>query len=301
MYYIIYSLLYLVSLLPFFILYRLSDLAFLIMYYVIRYRRNIVSANLAVAFPEKTLKEREKIAKKFYRALTDTFIETIKLLSISEKEFDKRAYMEMGKVNELVNKGYCIQFEGGHQMNWEYANWAAAKKMKIPFIGIYMRIENKALDRIFYDLRSKFGTVLISATDFRTRMHQLFKGQYSLALVADQSPGSPRYGQWLYFFNKATSFVSGPDKGARKHNAAVIFVRLYKVKRGYYRFEPVEFIENTAALKEGELTLRYRDFLENTIRLQPENYLWSHRKWKSEYIAEYSEGWIDSRPSPTEK
>lgn len=301
MYYILYGFLYLVSLLPFFILYRLSDMACFILYYVIRYRRGVVSDNLLIAFPEKTQKERNKIAWKFYLGLTDTFIELIKLLSISEKEFDRRSFIDLEKVKELIAKGYNIQFEGGHQMNWEYANWAAAKRLSIPFVGVYMRIENKALEKIIYDLRKKYGTVLVPATAFNTRVHHVFNEQYSIGLIADQSPGSPKYGYWLNFFNKPTSFTAGPEKGAKRGKTAAVFVRLYKVKRGHYRFEPMEFIADAGSLESGELTIRYRNFLENTIRLQPENYLWSHRKWKSEYIDEYQERWIDPLPAPTVK
>ena len=298
MYYIIYGSLYLLSLLPFFILYGISDLAYFISYRIIGYRKETVLANLAIAFPEKTIAERKKIARQFYKNLIDTFIETIKMFSISEKEFNNRAVINLDECNALARKGINIQFQSGHQMNWEYVNWITAKKLEMPFVGIYMKLTNKSLDRIFYNMRQKFGTVLVAATEFKNRMHQVFNKQYSLALAADQNPGNPEHAYWLYLFSKPVPFVTGPDKGARRNHSAVVFVKFIKVKRGYYKFETKLVTENAASLKEGELTLLYRDFLEETIREHPDNYLWSHRRWKWEYKKEYEKRWIDEVPAP---
>lgn len=298
MYYIIYGLLYLFSLLPFFILYRISDFAWFLMYRVIGYRKKIVLNNLAIAFPEKTAEERKTIARNFYKNLVDTFIETIKLLSISQKEFERRAQVNLDECNELVKKGLNIQFMGSHQMNWEYGNWIISRHLAIPFVGVYMKIENRSLDKIFYNLRQRYGTVLVAAHEFRKRMHKVFDKQYSLGLAADQNPGGPTNVFWLYFFNRAAPFVKGPDKGARKNRSAVVFVKFVKLKRGYYRFLISVVTEDASRLRENELTLRYRDFLEDTIREHPDNYLWSHRRWKWEYKKEYEHEWIDPQPPP---
>ncbi len=298
MYYLIYGLLYLISLLPFFVLYRISDFAFFIMYYVAGYRKKVVMQNLEIVFPEKSMAEKITIAKHFYKNLTDTFIETIKLFSISEKQFVKRVQMNLDECNAIAAKGKNIQFHSGHQFNWEYANWAVAKNLAIPWVGVYMKINNKPLDKIFYDLRSKKGTILVAAQEFRKRMHQVFNRQYSLGLAADQNPGMPQTAYWLNFFGKPTAFVSGPDKGAIKNDTAVVFVKFIKLKRGYYRFLPVVITENGGSLEEGELTLIYRDFLEATIREHPDNYLWSHRRWKWDYQHDYKNRWIDKTAPP---
>ena len=293
MYYIIYAPLYLISLLPFFILYRISDFAFFIIYYLVGYRKDVVFKNLEIAFPEKTAEEKKIIAKKFYRNLTDTFIETIKLLSISDKEFNKRAIMNLDACNALAAKGRNLQFSCGHQMNWEYGNWVMSQNISVPWVGVYMKINNKALDKLFFKLRSRKGTVLVAAQEFKSRMHQVFANAYSLGLAADQNPGVPQTAYWLYFFGKAAPFVPGPDRGAIKNNAVVVFTKFIKTKRGFYEFVPTIITENGNELKEGELTLLYRDYLEATIRESPDNYLWSHRRWKWEYKAEYKGRWID--------
>ena len=298
MYYIVYPLLYVISLLPFFILYGISDFFFFITYYVAGYRKKIVFLNLEIAFPGKTRQEKKAIAKKFYRNLIDTFLEAIKLLSISEKEFNKRAIFDFTSIRALLDKGKNIQLHSGHQMNWEYGHWAIATQVPVPWIGIYMRINNKTMDRIFYKIRNKGKTVLVAVQEFKNRAHQCFNEQYTIGLAADQNPGSPSKAYWLNFFDRPAPFVSGPDKGARKNNTAVVFVRFVKIKRGYYRFDPEVITENAAELNEGELTLIYRDFLEATIQRNPDNYLWSHRRWKWTYKEAYEKRWIDKTPPP---
>jgi KDO2-lipid IV(A) lauroyltransferase len=301
MYYIIYPFLYILSLLPFFVLYGISDFVFFITYYIAGYRKKVVFDNLDIAFPDKPAAEKKAIAKEFYRNLIDTFIETIKLLSISDDEIKKRAKFDFTIVQALIDKGKNVQLHSGHQMNWEYGHWAVAMQVTVPWIGVYMRINNKALDRLFFDLRNKGKTVLVAAQEFKARAHVCFKNQYALGLAADQNPGVPSKAYWLNFFNRPAPFVTGPDKGARKNNTAVVFVKFVKLKRGFYRFEPRLIVENGADLGEGELTLKYRDFLEETIREQPANYLWSHRRWKWRYSNDYKRRWIDTTPAPVEK
>ncbi|MEO7522693.1 MAG: lysophospholipid acyltransferase family protein, partial [Ferruginibacter sp.] len=278
--------------------YGISDFAYFLMYHVIGYRKLIVMKNLDIAFPEKSLEEKIYIAKKFYKNLTDTFIETIKLLSISDKEFNKRAIMDLDECNALAAKGKSLQFSCGHQMNWEYGNWVMSQNMSIPWVGVYMKINNKALDKLFFNLRSKKGTVLVAAQEFKSRMHQVFSQPYALGLAADQNPGAPANAYWIYFFTKATPFVSGPDKGAIRTNAAVVFAKFVKTKRGFYKFVPTIITEDGSSLKEGELTLLYRDYLEATIRENPDNYLWSHNRWKWDYRPDYGHKWIDTVPPP---
>ncbi len=295
MYFLTYGLLYTISLLPGFILYRLSDFAYLLIYRIIGYRKKVVFHNLEIAFPEKSASERKSIAKKFYRNLTDTFIETIAMLSMSEKSFLKKNKFNLDEVIMLTKKGKSIQFHSGHQFNWEYANWVISKHMPIPFIGVYMKISNKAIDKIFYNLRSKKGTVLVATHEFKNKMHQLLKQQYSIGLAADQNPGNPSNAYWLNFFNRPAPFVTGPDKGGIKNNTSIVFVRLEKIKRGYYKVVTKVVAENAADLKEGQLTRLYRDFLEESIKANPDNYLWSHRRWRWEYEERFADKWIDDK------
>jgi Kdo2-lipid IVA lauroyltransferase/acyltransferase len=287
MYYLVFPLLYLLSLLPFFVLYGISDGVAFLLHRVFKYRRKVVLHNLSIAFPEKTQAEREVIAKKFYYYFTDTFIETLKFISISKKQLLKRSTGTFEILNQLIDEGKNIHIMAGHQFNWEYANLLYAINLKIPFVGIYMPIKNPIFSKIFFDIRQRYGTVLISATDFKNKMHEVFGKQYSLALAADQNPGDPTNAYWIHFFGRPTPFVTGPEKGAVKNNAAVVFVGFKKVKRGCYHFEATLLHTDGAQTAKGELTKKYRDVLEQTIRQDPANYLWSHRRFKFEWQPAY--------------
>ncbi len=287
MYYIIYPLLYLFSLLPFFILYGISDLLAFLMHSVFKYRKDVVLGNLQIAFPEKTEAERKKIARKFYQYFTDTFIECLKCISISKKQLEKRNTSNYDLVNDLIARGYSINILGGHQFNWEYGSLLYSLHVKKPMTAIYIPITNKILDKIFYDFRTRYGAVFISAADFKDKMDDLTKEQYILALGADQNPGDPTHAYWINFFGRPTPFVTGPEKGAIKNNAAMVYAGFKKIKRGHYHFEMSLLSERSAETREGELTCLYKDALEKAIRLDPANYLWSHRRFKFEWKAEY--------------
>jgi KDO2-lipid IV(A) lauroyltransferase len=298
MYYIVYPLLYLISLLPFFILYGISDFFAFLLYHVIKYRKDVVMSNLAIAFPEKSVEERIKIAKKFYQYFTDTMIESLKFISISKKQLLKRSTGSFEIINQLIDKGYNINIMAGHQFNWEYANLLYAINLKIPFVGIYIPIKNKIFDKIFFDFRQRYGTILVGASDFKNKMHDVFKRQYMMGLAADQNPASATSGYWMNFFGRPVPFVTGPEKGAIKNNAAVVYVGFKKIKRGCYHFEATLLAEQSAGTQTGELTSLYRDVLEKTIREDPANYLWSHRRFKFEWKDEYRNLWQDKKALP---
>ena len=147
MYYLLYGFLFLVSLLPFPMLYGLSSFVAFMLRDVIGYRINVVLDNLRYSFPEKTEEERKLIARKFYLNLTDNFVETIKLFSLSDKRLKARATSNLGAFKELLQSPQNIQFHAGHQFGWEYVNLVVATELPMKFIGIYMPINNKTLNR----------------------------------------------------------------------------------------------------------------------------------------------------------
>ncbi len=283
MYHIFYGIFYLFSLLPWMVLYFISDCFYLLVFYVIRYRRAVVMSNLLIAFPEKSVAERTVIAKQFYKNFLDTFIETVKFLSISDKAFSKRLSGNFELFEELYKTGQNVQIHSGHFFNWEYMNWGMPKYTPYPFIGVYYPITSKSFNKIILDMRQRYGTILLSAHDFKNKFHQLSKSRYALGLYADQSPVNRSQAYWITFFEKLTPFLPGPEKNARINNTAVVFVFHYKVKRGYYRAEFKLVTTTPHDLARGELTKTYVRYLEECIRKKPFNYLWSHKRWKEDY------------------
>lgn len=292
MYYLVYGFLYLISLLPFFILYLIGDFVYILLYYIIGYRKKVVMGNLALAFPEKTLTEREMIASQFYKNFVDTFIETIKLLSLSDAAFDKRCTGDFSVINQLTARGKNIQLMGAHQFNWEFTNLLFGRHITIPFIGVVANVENKIFNRIYFKFRARYGTILIANSNFQRPMIELMKKQYSICLLADQTT-HPGVAYWLNFFGKPAPFIMGPHKAAVKNKSVLVYYEFKIVKQGYYHFQIFDIVENTGDYTPAALALKYRDFLEAIIRRQPENYLWSHRRWKYPYNDSYSKQWID--------
>jgi Kdo2-lipid IVA lauroyltransferase/acyltransferase len=296
MYYLVYGLLYLLSLLPLQVLYVLSDFFYVLVYHVAGYRRDVVMKNLSIAFPDRTGKERVLIARRFYRQFTDFFVETIKLFSASDAYIDRHFQADYSAFHREYAKRKKVQVHLGHNFNWELGYMGVLLNIPQKPLGVYMPLDNAVFDRIFRKLRSGKGGYLLPATKMREAMMPFRDDPYCLLLVADQSPPGPGAGIWVNFFGQPTPFVRGPEKGAVASNLSVIFCHVERVKRGYYKgyFELEE--ENPAALPTGELTRRYARFLEDKMRRQPENWLWTHRRWKWEWKPEYGQI-IDKRGS----
>jgi KDO2-lipid IV(A) lauroyltransferase len=292
MYYLIYGLLYLVSLLPIRVLYVLSDAFYVLVYHLLGYRKKVVFDNLKIAFPEKSEAERKRIAKKFYHNFIDTFIETIKMVSASDKYIQKRVSGNWEVLNDLHKTGRSLQIHLGHTFNWEWANLAGARAMHYTFLGVYMPISNKIFERLFRKLRSKSGAILLPATNMRQAMIPWRNRQYALGLVADQAPASPEKSFWMNFFGRPTPFVTGPETGARGGNIPVVFANIEKPRRGYYKVIFTLAETEPGSLPRGELTYRYVIYLEDVIRRNPDMWLWSHRRWKKEWKEEYRKLWI---------
>ncbi|HEY4109764.1 lysophospholipid acyltransferase family protein [Puia sp.] len=299
MYYLVYGLLYLFSLIPLWLLYGFSDAVAFFLYAVVRYRRNVVLANLEIAFPEKTAAERERIAKRFYRNFTDNFIETIKILSAGEAFLRKRLVIDNPQLlDHFYDQGRKLQAHLGHLFNWELGNATIPLLTRYPFLVAYMPVENKIFERLFLHLRSRMGSIPLPATKMQRAILPYRNSQYILGLVADQSPGGPENSYWLDFFGRPTPFVRGPERGARIGDIPVIFVRFYKHRRGYYGVQLITIAEHPGVLPEGELTRRYRNLLEDAIRQQPDGWLWSHKRWKYSWKPEFSPFWIDDKKDP---
>ncbi len=283
MYYIIYGFFYLLSLIPWRLIYLISDVLYAFVYYVIGYRKDVVMFNLSIAFPEKTESERIRIAKDFYHNFVDTIVETIKMISVSNNELKKRFSSNFEVLNDLYDSGQNIQLHGGHFFNWELVNLNIGIISKYPFIAVYQPLTNKIMDRIMLNMRQKNGTILIPASDFRDNFHKYVEDRYAMALVADQNPPNEYKAHWVNFFGRLTPFVVGPEKGAKAKNTAVIFGHFYKVKRGYYRLDLDLITTSPNNFEEGKLTQVYAEYVERAVRKKPANYLWSHRRWKWEF------------------
>jgi Kdo2-lipid IVA lauroyltransferase/acyltransferase len=298
MYYIVFGILYSFSLLPMWILYLFSDLAFFILYYVFHYRYDVVMSNLEYSLPEKTLEERKLIARKFYRNFTDNWIETIKLISISKREMNKKITGNYKVFEDLFKTGKAVQLNLGHFFNWEIMTLHCGISQPYPFLTVYLPQSSTISDRLLKHIRGRWDNPLISSYEMAREIIPWRKKQYVLALGADQSPADPVNAYWLYFLNRPAGFVKGPEKYARGQNIPVVMMTTTRKKRGHYHFEYFLLCEEPKALPDGELMRRYVHHVEENIRIQPELYLWSHKRWKWNWSKDLEKFWVDTVPVP---
>ena len=299
MYYLVFGALYLFSLLPIRLLYFLSDLVALLLYYVFRYRKEVVMANLLQAFPDKSEKERIAIAKKFYRNFIDNWIETIKLLSISKRTMNKRVTGNFEIFHQLYGSGKSVQLNLGHFFNWEIMTLHAGINQPYTFLTVYLPQSSIIMNRLILYIRGRWGNPLLPSTDMIRSIIPWRKKQYLIALGADQSPALPENAYWLYFLNKPTGFLKGSEKFAKGQKIPVVMMTTTRTKRGHYHFEYFLLCEDPTVIPEGELIRQYVYHLEKNIQLQPELYLWSHKSWKHSWKEEYKELWVDNTAMPT--
>jgi len=272
----------LLALLPLRCLYLISDLLFATVYYVIRYRRKVVMDNLRHSFPEKTERERRLIARKFYRFLCDLILETVKVANIDTPQIRRRIrYSNPEIFDEVHRKGKQIFFVTGHYGNWE---WLATLENTVPYhhATLYRPLENKFFDKFLYDLRTQYGTDAIP-TNMAIRAINQYRQENrltTLCFLSDQSPTRDAIHYWTTFLNQETPVYTGVEKLARRYNTAVMYYEVRRVKRGYYEVDVTMIAENAAETAEMEITEKHVRLLEETIRRNPQYWLWSHRRWK---------------------
>lgn len=273
--------LYLISLLPFWILYLIADFLFVILYYVIGYRRKVVSENLRNSFPEKSAQERSEIERKYYVYLADLIMETIKSISISEKEIKRRVVpTNPDLVKSYFAQGKSVMAVGGHHGNWEWAALNFCFYNEEKFMIIYKPLSNPLFDEFFYKTRSRFGGIPVSMKQTMRKMVE-YKNELTVSVfLGDQTPVREEANYFTTFLNQPTPVFLGIEKLAKALDHVVIFYEMKRVKRGFYNYTIIPLIENAKDTAPHEITEAHVKQLEKTIRREPEYWLWSHRRWK---------------------
>lgn len=270
------------SWLPYPVLYLFSDFFFVVMFYVVGYRKKVVFDNLRKSFPKKSEKEIYGIARKFYRHFCDLVVESLKNFSISNEQAQARMVQVDTKVmNRFAQEGKRVILSGGHYSNWELWAVAAAPGLDHVLMAIYKRLNNKFFDAKMRSSRGKYGLQLLPTDEVAEYFRKPESEKPEAVIFAiDQSPSNPKKAVWVKFLGRDTAALFGTEKYATELDLPVFYGRMEKVKRGYYRisYELVE--EHPAKLAKGELTQKLHDLLEQDIQRRPELWLWSHRRWK---------------------
>ncbi|WP_343486226.1 lipid A biosynthesis acyltransferase [Allomuricauda sp. d1] len=281
-YIIAYPLLWLVSRLPFRLLYLLSDGVYFLVYRVFGYRKKVVRGNLKLVFPEKSQKEILSIEKKFYRHLCDMFLEMIKTMNMTNEKMLGRFHVTNP---ELIN-GYAANNQSAVLLAGHYASWewllGINTKLAPKAIAIYQKVNNKYFDNLVKRIREKFGTTLIRTNESREIIAKMADKQqtFVLGIASDQSPMLNRQRHWAEFMGIKVPIHVGGEQLCKAHNLIPIFLRVRKLKRGHYEASFEVLFENPQKIPDYEISEAFMDKLEECIREAPEYYFWTHKRWK---------------------
>lgn len=278
----------LVACLPLGVLFVISDVIFLIIYYIVRYRRKLVADNLCACFPEKTNAELKAIEREFYRNFADYVVETLKLLHVSDAEMSRRMTFEgLEIIDELLKSGRSVVLYFSHCGNWEWApsmtlHAAVPPGDGVEYCQVYRPLKNKTFDRLMLDIRGRFGSLSFpKQTVLRDLIVLRRNGKYTCTgFMSDQKPshGDPTY--VVSFLNRPTAFISGTEHLASRLGFAVAYWDMEKISRGHYHLTCRLISDDASKLKPGEATRSYADMLEKTILRNPSIWLWTHNRWK---------------------
>ena len=285
-----YSFIWLLHLLPERIRFLFSDLLYLLLYYVAGYRKKVVYDNLSKVFPDLKQSEIRRIAKGFYHHLSDLILESALSHFYSEEQFlQKISYTNPELLHNLYEKGKQVIGVTAHYGNWEFlTTMGVVTKFKI--LGAYKPLKNKYFDRLVRQNRERFNSMPVPMEKIARAMlhHYQEKIPAFTVILADQRPMFHHIQYWTRFLGQDTPLYLGTEKLARKLNAAVVFMKIRKVKRGRYEVEAELICEDPGKLESYEITESHVQILEQLIMEAPEYWLWSHRRWKHSY-AKYQE------------
>lgn len=276
-----YLFVYPLSKLPLSILYLLSSFFSFLLIYIIRYRRKVILNNIQNSFPELTAKDHQVIATKFYKHFADILIEGIKNLSISKEELTKRLIVKNPELmHQLFKKGKNVILVSGHYNNWEWL--ISAQNFLFPHqaFGIGMPMTSKFWDQKVNEQRQRFGMKVVHSQNYKAAFESYKEKPFAILNLSDQAPPDAEKSYWTYFLNQQTPVLFGTEFMANEYDFAVVFFITRKLKRGFYELELNLISDNPKQLNYGEITEAHTQLLEKEINLNPEFWLWSHKRWK---------------------
>ncbi len=281
-YCLVYPLIWLISLLPFRVLYLISDIFYVLIYYAIGYRKKIVLSNLQLAFPEKSEIELLKIRKKFYHHFVDVFMEMIKTFTISKKELDKHySYKNIELIKQLKKDGKSVILISAHYANWE---WIIGMNSFINYnaYAAFTKVGNPYFNNKIKKTRERFGVTLKQSSKITATMLHNYKNniQSIYGLLSDQSPQLKKDTYWSNFLNVKVPIHTGGEVLAKKYDMNMVFLDTRKIKRGYYETTISIITENAKKHPNFELTEIYLRKVEAQIKSHPEFYFWTHKRFK---------------------
>ena len=281
--YCCFAVLWITSVFPMRVHYIMSDMIYFLVYRIMGYRHKTVRWNLTSAFPEKDEQEIKQIERQFYHWFCDYFVETIKMMTISEAEMRRRmVFKGTDKINQLVDEGTSVAIMLGHYCNWEWISTLPLSVTdKATCAELYHPIENPDFDRLFLYIRQRFGSICIPMEE---TLRHIVKYQHEerplvIGYIADQKPNWRNIHLWMPFLNHMTPVFTGSERIVKRTRQAFFYGDVRRIKRGYYECEFKLIEKSSETMPDYQLTERYMQELERTIRRDPALWLWSHDRW----------------------
>jgi Kdo2-lipid IVA lauroyltransferase/acyltransferase len=271
----------LLSRLPLWALYAFTSLVYVLVYHLLRFRREVVWKNLRDSFPELDHRELARLCRKSYKHLGQVLAEAIKGLTMSEQDLRQRVrFVNPDILDEFIERGQSIILLAAHQCNWEWLLLAACVELALPVDAVYKPLHNRPIDELMLGARSRFGASPIPVQQFLIEIMRRGRGPRAFALVADQTPLRREEKYWTRFLNQETAFYVGPQKIAQITNSPVVFLRMTRTRRGYYEAHLKILAQPPYPTDGYEILEAYAREAERQILEHPADWLWLYRKWK---------------------
>jgi KDO2-lipid IV(A) lauroyltransferase len=271
---------FLFSIMPLQWIYVISNGLRWIFYRILKYRYTVVKGNIQRCFPEKSSEEQEKIIYDFYLNFTDVILESLKGLSLSDKAINQRYNLTNRAVlDRYLDSGHSVILAATHFTNWEWGGVSIGIDFPEKIIALFKSINNKRVEADIVQRRSKSSLKLISTKETRLLKDLIPEGK-AIIMAADQNPSNIKEAIWVRFFNVETACLHGIEKYALPYNLPVLYCDMERVSRGQYQYSFIEIWDGVEPIEASVITQRYMSSLEKTIRKNPHNWLWTHKRWK---------------------
>jgi KDO2-lipid IV(A) lauroyltransferase len=267
---------------PYWLLYLKSDFYYFVTYHVSRYRRKVVRQNLLRSFPEKDFRAIKTIEKHYYRNLCDLVVEAPKMLRMKPEGYKYRLnYTNRELITRLHEQHKNVFYAIPHSGNWEWFGKMMPDLSGHNCLAVYKKVKNPIFERLMLYMRTKDCDLEMIESSFALkRLAQLRDSQNAVLMVADQTPRGVDSDYWTEFLHQDTCWFTGLERIAKMLDYAVVFVSMKRQCRGRYEVTFELITDNPKETEKGFIMERYVRCVERFIEEQPDNWLWSHRRWK---------------------
>lgn len=264
------------------VLYIVGWFAFVVAFYVVRWRRDQVDRDLANSFPERSAAERAAILRQSYRNSADMLVETIWGFGATPEALLRHIVFENPEIVEhCVAAGRSVMLLAGHYCNWEWGALAGAARFGVPISAVYQPHRLASVDTFLRDARARFGVKLIPREEFVFELMTHGAVPRGYALVADQTPRRQDHAYWTRFLNQDTAFYAGADRVAKFLEASVLYGSMRRLRRGLYAVRLEVLAEPPYDTDGGDVIMeRFSRRLEKSVIEAPADWLWIQKRWK---------------------